>query len=245
MEHKTRIDRLTDLFLDAKKEGKTLDVISKATGIAKATLSKYQNTDEEGNAQIPSIGSDNLIKIAKYFNVSVDWLLGLTEYKSYDPDIRAIVDYIGLDDEAINILHYCENKDSQYYRPYNLHYLLMLLLSKPFPDFFLHFDRYLNFESGMLFDGDGPEIDMITDILNDGEEVDEATLTELNVSPINTMAVLTLYPEIAIDRIPDTRDFWELVHLKHIEKSIEKMRETHIKYLDFIKQKEKHNSNYK
>ena len=244
----TLYDKLDDLIKERKKQGITLDQIAKETKISKATLSKYCHGPDpsgivEENSCIKSIGCVNLLKLANYFHVSVDWLLGLTEYRSFDPVIRTIVDYIDLDAEAINILHYCKDKDSQYYRPYDLHYLLELLLSNPFPDFFLHFDRYLNFENGMLFDGDGFEIDMIEDILNEGEEVNKDSLAKLGVYPIETMAVLTLYPEIAIDRIPDTRDFWELVHLKQIEKSIEKMREAHMKLLDYFKQREKHNSN--
>lgn len=53
---------------------------------------------------------DKLIQIAKYYNVSADYLLGLTNVKSTDVDIRRISQHTGLSEESIenlqNIHHY-------------------------------------------------------------------------------------------------------------------------------------------
>ena len=42
-----------------------------------------------------------LVKIADYFNVSVDYLLGRTEVKSIEGDLRTVSEYTGLSEEAI------------------------------------------------------------------------------------------------------------------------------------------------
>ncbi len=63
-------ERLREL---RNEKGLSLDTISKETGISIATLSRWENG-------INDITSDNLIVLAKYFNVSTDFLLGLLDY---------------------------------------------------------------------------------------------------------------------------------------------------------------------
>lgn len=46
--------------------------LSKETGIKEASISRWKNSSE-----LPSI--ENLVKIADYFNVSTDYLLGRTD----------------------------------------------------------------------------------------------------------------------------------------------------------------------
>lgn len=43
--------------------------------------------------------------IAQFFGVSADWLLGLTETKDIDINVRSIAEYTGLSSSAINLLH--------------------------------------------------------------------------------------------------------------------------------------------
>lgn len=51
-------------------------------------------------ARVPN--TEQIIKIAKFFNVPTDYLLGLTDAKTTkDTDLRAIVDYTGLSEECI------------------------------------------------------------------------------------------------------------------------------------------------
>ena len=54
-------------------------------------------------ARVPNI--EQIIKIAKYFNVSTDYLLGLTDVKTTDTDLKAICEFTGLDPRAVDILH--------------------------------------------------------------------------------------------------------------------------------------------
>ncbi len=54
-------------------------------------------------ARVPN--TEQIIKIANFFNVSADYLLGLTDVKSTDTDLKMIGDYTGLSEECIEKLH--------------------------------------------------------------------------------------------------------------------------------------------
>ncbi|MBR4578807.1 MAG: helix-turn-helix transcriptional regulator [Oscillospiraceae bacterium] len=56
--------------------------------------------------------TENLVKIAQFFNCSLDWLIDLSPTKNPDAEIKAICDYTGLSEIAIENLH-CEAKDKQ------------------------------------------------------------------------------------------------------------------------------------
>lgn len=62
-------NRLKELRLEAKL---TLVALSAQTGISKSALSAWENSASD-------ISSDNLIILAKFFNVSTDYLLGLED----------------------------------------------------------------------------------------------------------------------------------------------------------------------
>lgn len=65
--------------------------------ITRQSLSLYEKADR-------TINIDLLYKIAKYFDVSADYLLGLTNNKTLDITVKAICEYTGLNDEAIESL---------------------------------------------------------------------------------------------------------------------------------------------
>ncbi len=85
---------LTDLIADKKI---SLEKLGNEIGVSKATLSKYTNNEAEA-----PIG--NIVKLAKYFNVSTDYLLGVSSAKTNDKDLQFICDYTGLSAEAIETL---------------------------------------------------------------------------------------------------------------------------------------------
>ena len=67
-------------------------------GINYNTFYKYLN----GTAACPA---HNLLKIADYYGVSTDYLLGRTNVRTLDTDIKAACDYTGLSQNAVKILH--------------------------------------------------------------------------------------------------------------------------------------------
>lgn len=97
-------ERLTDLINDFDISYRDLE---KCTGISASAISKY--TNEGAQAPITTVA-----KLAKYFGVSADYLLGISDAKTSDKDIQAVCDYTGLSAEAIkNIRQLCiPNEDS-------------------------------------------------------------------------------------------------------------------------------------
>ena len=72
----------------------TQDVLAKAIGKTRQTVSQYANGISE-----PSY--EALIKIANFFNVSVDYLLGITDISSQNQSIRSTAEFTGLSQKAV------------------------------------------------------------------------------------------------------------------------------------------------
>lgn len=72
--------------------------IAEVVGVTRQAISQYK----QGIAT-PCL--DKLLGIATFFNVSSDYLLGLSDVKSTDTNIKSICDYTGLSETAINNLH--------------------------------------------------------------------------------------------------------------------------------------------
>lgn len=67
----------------------------KVLNVSRQAVGQYCN----GTALPPA---DKIVILARYFDVSADYLLGLTDAKTTkDTDLRAIVDYTGLNEECI------------------------------------------------------------------------------------------------------------------------------------------------
>jgi transcriptional regulator with XRE-family HTH domain len=79
-----------------EKRGMTQEELSGKLGISRAALSHY-----ETNRREPDI--DTLNKIANFFGVSLDYLLGRTNDPSsvLDMEVREFIDSLELSDEAI------------------------------------------------------------------------------------------------------------------------------------------------
>lgn len=83
-------DRLSDLISESRK---TIKILADEIGISAGALSKYQN-------DCAVAGIDALFKISKYFGVSTDWLLGLSDLRSKKLDYIS-ASALGLSEEAI------------------------------------------------------------------------------------------------------------------------------------------------
>lgn len=87
-------DRLQDLIAES---GKSIKTLSEEIHISAGALSKYQN----GYA---APGLDAIYKLAKYFNVSADYLLCLSDTRSTDLDIQSIGKMTGLSECAVKAI---------------------------------------------------------------------------------------------------------------------------------------------
>ena len=94
MVRKLFADNLSDVI---NESGKSIREISEGTGISTGMLSKYQN-------DVAEAGIDKLAKLADYFNVSTDWLLGRTRVRSPDAEKQAVCNYLTLSEGAVDAL---------------------------------------------------------------------------------------------------------------------------------------------
>lgn len=99
-------ERLGDLI---SKKGITQAELSKATGIGQSRLSDYitgKRIDPESDErEYAAPDCATVITLAKYFSVSTDYLLGLSEKPSPTLEIRAVCDYTGLSESSAEYLH--------------------------------------------------------------------------------------------------------------------------------------------
>ncbi len=78
--------------------GHTQAELASYLGISRQSVSCY--TDGSANPTPMTI-----VAIARFFNVSTDYLLGLTREKSVDANIRQVCNYTGLNEDSVNYLH--------------------------------------------------------------------------------------------------------------------------------------------
>ena len=80
-----------------EEKGATLDALAAEFNTTRQTVSNWQN-----GATVPDAVS--ICDIARYFGVTTDYLLGLTDVKTIKTDIRAVAEYTGLSEDAIKVL---------------------------------------------------------------------------------------------------------------------------------------------
>lgn len=83
--------RIRALIADS---GSTQNQIAKEIGVTRQSISQYCDGSTVPNA-------DKLLKLAQYFNVSADYLLGMTDAKTNNKDVQFISDYTGLNESVI------------------------------------------------------------------------------------------------------------------------------------------------
>ena len=72
--------------------------------LSRQTVGFYLNGD-----RIPD--AVTLLQISEKCNVSADWLLGLAKEPCADQDVRGIMEYTGLSEESVNMLHRVANTE--------------------------------------------------------------------------------------------------------------------------------------
>lgn len=88
-----------------EERNETQDQLAKAVGITRQSLSRYETNERTPNIEL-------IYNIAKHYNVSADYLLGLSEVQSLDNRVQAACEVTGLSNAAIAKLQYIyENAD--------------------------------------------------------------------------------------------------------------------------------------
>lgn len=91
---------LSELLQKVKtKNGIVQDDVAKAIGVSRQALGKWANGET-----VPDIL--DLKKLAKYFNVSSDYLIGLSDNKTTKAELRMVCDYTGLSKENIEVIKF-------------------------------------------------------------------------------------------------------------------------------------------
>ena len=94
-------ERLRELRIE---KNLTQEELANNFGLHKTRISQYELNKRQADDEMKK-------KFAKYFNVSLDWLMGLTDIRNYtdDPNITIALhsdtDYDDLPDEAIKEIH--------------------------------------------------------------------------------------------------------------------------------------------
>ena len=83
-----------------EKTGQTREFIANSIGCDTSMVTKHYNGSR-------NITVDYVVKYAKHFGVSTDYLLGVSAAQTNDKDIEYICDYIGLSVGAVEVLHDC------------------------------------------------------------------------------------------------------------------------------------------
>ena len=116
----------------------TQEAMASALGVSRPTLFGWL----EGK-NLPDILS--LEKIARYFDVSADYLLGLSNTESIDASVRAAAEYTGLSEEAVKCLHIglddseCDGEGiSEEMKAQNLKVASALIVDKAFTGMIYH-----------------------------------------------------------------------------------------------------------
>ena len=91
-------------------EGRTQQEIADGAGITRQNLGKFLSGETK-----PDV--DTLEKLATFFKVSTDYLLGRTNVKPVDPSLDATVEYIGLSEKAIENIKQINYSDCTYCIP--------------------------------------------------------------------------------------------------------------------------------
>lgn len=78
--------------------------LAEKIGISQGVISAIKNK------KVKAPGADTIYKIAEHFNVSADWLLGLSDVPSQDTDLKAVCEYTGLSQDSVEFLNGTWNK---------------------------------------------------------------------------------------------------------------------------------------
>ena len=140
-------EKLRDLRYNSGK--KSLEDVSEATGISTTALSTYENDE------LKDVPHTNIVTLAKYYGVTTDYLLGLTENATApDADLRSL----HIDDKTVDLL-----KSGSI----NNRLLCELIMHPDFMDFLTDLEIYVDGLAGVQIQSLNAVVDVIRKRLQD------------------------------------------------------------------------------
>lgn len=125
---------VTNIFSKRLKElrgKKTLQEVSDAIGITRVAMGYYEKGERKPDIEI-------LYKIAKFYGVTSDYLIGLSDVQTPDIDIQAISAKTGLTEKSIEKVCYYNTHLKYFIEPLNI-----LLKSPNFESALHHIPKYM------------------------------------------------------------------------------------------------------
>ena len=158
-------ERLKDLRVE---RGLTLEQLSAETGISKSALGKYEADD------FKDISPFSMVELAKFYGVSTDYLLGLTEQKNH-PNTE--LDALHLGDDAIEVLRTGK---------FNHRLLSELICHKNFQRFMLDAEIYVDRIADMRVNDMNAVLEAVRQmaLMKNGGEENDLHLRTLEVAQI-------------------------------------------------------------
>ena len=158
-------ERLKDLRVE---RGLTLEQLSAETGISKSALGKYEADD------FKDISPFSMVELAKFYSVSTDYLLGLTEQKNH-PNTE--LDALHLGDDAIEVLRTGK---------FNHRLLSELICHKDFQRFLLDAEIYVDRIADMRVNDMNAVLEAVRQmaLIKNGGEENDLHLRTLEVAQI-------------------------------------------------------------
>lgn len=95
----------------------TMTELARTLGLSRQAVGQYADGSTQPNAE-------KLCAIADYFGVSTDFLLGRTDARTTDTSLRAVCDFVGLSEQAVDYLHREAQTNSMTWNSDMLSYLL-------------------------------------------------------------------------------------------------------------------------
>lgn len=158
-------ERLKDLRVES---GLTLEQLSAETGISKSALGKYEADD------FKDISPFSMVELARFYGVSTDYLLGLTEQKNH-PNTE--LDALHLGDDAIEVLRTGK---------FNHRLLSELICHKDFQRFMLDTEIYVDRIADMRVNDMNAVLEAVRQmaLMKNGGEENDLHLRTLEVAQI-------------------------------------------------------------
>ena len=158
-------ERLKDLRVE---RGLTLEQLSAETGISKSALGKYEADD------FKDISPFSMVELAKFYGVSTDYLLGLTEQKNH-PNTE--LDALHLGDDAIEVLRTGK---------FNHRLLSELICHKDFQRFMLDAEIYVDRIADMRINDMNAVLEAVRQmaLMKNGGDANDLHLRTLQVAQI-------------------------------------------------------------